>query len=408
MSVITHNKFRNNIINELAHFAVFGMTGSGKTFMTKCFIRVYLGCEPTETVIFTSQEREWGDYPHVMPWDKDNVEDMKKMLQDKNMITEDRKFPYTVVFDDVNNIINTNQDPTYKELFTSGRHNGIRCINLAHDNKATGKTALTNVHVIMVMGSGDKTIFNKVFMDAGLTYPQMQQLWREMGDDKEYKCAVLHKNKSNMTVLPRAAGKKETDAFVKNLVKNRTVERVVDRDVVIDDRSSIAQNPQNTQFFGIAPTTNIGNKYAHNLHDQSINNTKINNNIKAKQLSEMKTVQNNMKVHEVHVNRKVGVVSRIYKTIDIVNQAYRDADEIKYITNSVNILMRPDIQATVNTVEEYLPDFMLEFAEQKYTPRQQDYTGALMNTYQAAASGKMNTLFGAGVNLFQSYHTYFR
>lgn len=396
--------------NRLAHTIMFGSTGTGKTFFAKFYARKFYKCEKDDIVVFTTNPGQWDGYKTVTGWTQDTVKEVYDEFAAKDKITKDKPFPYCVVFDDFNNSISTNGDNLYKEMFTSGRHKGIRCINLAHDDRAMGKTALTNSAIILIMGSCAQDLYRRIAVGVMMSLRMTNDLWSKLGSDRQYKTVIFDKERGCGYTIDKVWDVDDEKPLV--VIPDRT--RTITRDIDVHPQSTMANNPENLQFFGMhgatGGNTSFGNKSAHNMMDQSINFTKVDNNLKTKQMMELNQVQNNQQIQKVVVQRTVDVVKDAYIAVDIVNKQYRTAEEMRFLVKAVNAYMRHPQQATIHNIEEYLPYFMKRIDGQVYIPRDKkvDVGNVVLNTAEAVSKGKLNSNLGMGIHLFETFNTFFK
>jgi Cdc6-like AAA superfamily ATPase len=113
------------------HVCVYGGTATGKTVFMKYLIDKYTS-DKSIVHIFSTSVYQWLEYPNVYT----NWSDITKVKQ----IAAGNK-ETLVILDDFNDIVDTIHDKKYIELFTRGRHLGIRVLTVAHKPTSIGKDA---------------------------------------------------------------------------------------------------------------------------------------------------------------------------------------------------------------------------------------------------------------------------
>lgn len=118
------------------HICLYGGTNTGKTVFMKYLVDKYLENNlytKDDIYVFTTNEYQWEDYKNIYT-------EWCKIKEVKNKIVKGTKRGL-ILLDDFNNDIDTIYDKQYIDLFTRGRHMGIRIITVAHKPTSIGKDA---------------------------------------------------------------------------------------------------------------------------------------------------------------------------------------------------------------------------------------------------------------------------
>jgi hypothetical protein len=151
-----------DISNTTGHFLLIGSTMSGKTYLAKHLIRCL---KFSSVLVFSLIEDTWTDVPNAefysyKEWNRDEVLNITFNRWQQELREVGGYLPKAIVFDDYNQVVNTQQDPLYKQLFESARHYNVRLFNLGHTPTAAGLVTRNNCSNIILFPS-----FNKQTVD---------------------------------------------------------------------------------------------------------------------------------------------------------------------------------------------------------------------------------------------------
>jgi hypothetical protein len=343
-------------ISDVGHILIYGPTYSGKTYFCKYLIEQL---KPENIYVFTSTPRAWKGYELYDDFDGN----ITKILTDSQYLfdnQEDERCNQIVVFDDYNDKINTITNKKYKELFTGGRHKGIRVINLAQQSKAIGPTVRDNVKYVFTMAltSADEvksiadTYFNKERFE-------FKKIINKAHETNTYSTVMLNvqtrktktivapeKKKSNIPSLD-----KQTDILtVRPRLNNDTNQYQITKDVNLPQDSVLNINPSDAIDNRVVSYDQIqydtrqgensqfGNKYANgNMIDNSHNNFNIDYQFKNQQLKETNIVNNQNRVYTNKVSNQMELDNHKHK---------QDLKRFEYIDKTIELLNTPDFQLT--------------------------------------------------------------
>lgn len=360
------------IYQTVGHILVFGQTYSGKTFYTKHLISQL---QHKEVHVFTKSPQQWIDFT-------DNVYDEF----DENIKTLNERFykqapyidcPYIIVFDDFNDSINVNTNTSYRELFTRGRHNGIRIINIAHTAKSIGLLARQNSRYAAIMcTTSDPEIRELAGMFMSGNYLMLRNACEDAKKQNQYS-AILLDSRSKLI-----------DTDIAPILIENTVE--------VSQNSSIMQDIGNAQYLGYTPpqTMNIANKSAHNMVDNSTNNFQINNKIKIQQMIEINNAHNDIKRTNQTFNYNFQLKQDTLDVQKIVRKQFLTPEDKDKIVQTINSTLRPEPPVNIYDYEELLPQFMSHYFKESYTPlnKRSKYSSLLSSTGNMILSGTNNPL----------------
>lgn len=145
---------------ESGHMAIYGPTESGKTRYAKTLITNVL--KPHNLIVFLgSIDKSWDCFalPTVLEgvdWVMkcsvyDSFDDNIEKILDDCIAEHAEGHKTVIVFDDFNNKINTQTNTRYIELFTQGRHAGIRVINMSQTGVGIGKASRGNIRYVALL-----------------------------------------------------------------------------------------------------------------------------------------------------------------------------------------------------------------------------------------------------------------
>lgn len=276
----------STIVNGLEHIFIFGTTMSGKTHLARYLCRL----TQREIHLFTlDTNRTWDSITCTKHHDFAELAPLYEQATPEH--------PTIIVFDDFNDRIQPT-DSTYKELFTSGRHRGIRIITLAHTFAANGKTARSNCGLGILMASSVDATTATEF--AGLYSYDKRQLMETAANaiQSEYAAIILRKPARLLGVLtaPKQYNIAQELARIekpKSIIQDVEVELPPDAGILhAPAYIGLGQNQGGT----VSPTVNMGSKQAHNMLDQSVNNFTTNMKASSSQL-----IQNTVDAHQVNI-----------------------------------------------------------------------------------------------------------
>lgn len=347
--------------------------------------------------------------------------------------------PFIVVFDDFNDAINTTSNDNYKQLFNRGRHNGIRVMNLAHNSHAIGPTARANTRYAIIMASTSDDELEKL---ADCFWSKNHMHLKQLADDarKDSMYIAIMLDKRNKTFVYEDAKPKVTPVIPvrrgdgpnnilsidtregENLefLKTHGVVANIDTSLLpgaqpqhyyqhqmmgdtpytsqyypksptthdieiqteLSDDSVLLQNPGQAGYLGVgAPSfaTNMGNKQAHNLVDNSNNVFNVNHNIKMKQMIEANKIRNEIELENLDHKRQYDEKREALAIRDIIYKQFKTPTEERMIAECLNKNMRPRRPYTTRDYEEGIPIFMKRNFNETYDPRIKDKRTALLN-----------------------------
>lgn len=123
---------------------IYGESATGKTTFIKYLLDLAVKSEKytiDDIHVFTTSRYQWeAGYPHI-------YEDAEDLPRAQCAIINSKR-QGIIVFDDFNNKINTNSSQ-YGDLYTRGRHVGIRVMAVAHRPKSIGKDARSSIRYAM-------------------------------------------------------------------------------------------------------------------------------------------------------------------------------------------------------------------------------------------------------------------
>tara|TARA_R110002153_G_scaffold274345_1_gene448989 strand:+ start:4704 stop:6029 length:1326 start_codon:yes stop_codon:yes gene_type:complete len=160
------------------HVAIYGPTESGKTQYAMKLIKEVI--RPDHIVVFLgSEDRTWANamggeiecHGKLKPLEFDPV--IAKVRQQATARNATGRATI-VVFDDYNTDINSTNSASYNQLFTAGRHCGIRIINMSQTAKGIGKDARGNVRYFFSLHMSNMEYVKDLAGFINIPYAEMQ------------------------------------------------------------------------------------------------------------------------------------------------------------------------------------------------------------------------------------------
>lgn len=364
-------------IDPIGHFIIFGPTGSGKTYYTKHLLQtlhfkkiyVFAGerhqwMNPTvgqQRTSSTAYEVQTDPFPtacdSIIQYTSDYMTKQRSKNPDYN------ECPFAVVFDDYNDEINTSHDEHYKKLYTKGRHNGIRVINLAHYTKAIGPVARSNVKYIAMMATMPEDEIRSIAdIWYGRDHLKLAKYAREALEESEYSVVLFNRTTKHITTtIAPMRDTHNNGVIVQNAITEPDDQPVAtyNHSVIVEPHpnSTISQRPESVAYNRIGSTLNIGNKQANNLYDNSRNQFNIDHTIRQDQKIEANQVNNRLKFQNIRVNNTINMYQEMHDVHDIIHKPWKSPDEIQKIVYVLNKTLRPTPPFTIHDYEEGLPEF---------------------------------------------------
>lgn len=231
-------------LEEYGHVGVFGASGSGKTTYIKSIIEK-LETPPEKVHVYTATGYQWHDVSNNVYDDFGNIGDVVSKIN-----KEKAGGKGVIVFDDFNEVINTQSNPKYIGLFTHGRHAGVIVINGAHAPTSMGAKARKQLKYTVIMNTSDM---------ENLTALSNYYLLGDTGK------------------LIKAMDEKP-DKYTACVIENET------RKITYDKAGAVVNNIGNKNFENC------------NVRDQSQTNYNINQNIEVKNMVEANQIKNELSV----------------------------------------------------------------------------------------------------------------
>lgn len=370
---------------DFGHMIVHGETNSGKTCFTRHLLKLL---QPDDIWLFTTTAHDW---ENVTSPDKVFAADFETngepvMAECKRRVSairskdpEFRGVPFVFVFDDFD--VDTNHCKSYRELWSRGRHYGIRVISLIQYSKMQGPLVRTNARYWHIMATAK---IDEIKHLAGLFYNndsfKLSAIIRKAREESSWNCVVFdgrtlgyvvsHASLPSTTQHPRSSDPAVLSST--RALNTINTERLVD----LPPDSSILADPANAGYLGIAaPNVNpvgvnssisMGQKTAHNMVDNSVNNFAVNHNIKMEQLVSANTTQNNLKLQNITVNHMIQLKQDVYDCARLLDKPYMTSVETDRVISTMNSSLRPKIPITRSNYHDAVPVFMREFHNRDY------------------------------------------
>jgi hypothetical protein len=316
-------------------------------------------------------------------WTKERIEEIKRSSKEDQRCTipgtEFQRFNL-IIFDDYNNEINTHVNTDYKDLFTRGRHNNLRVMNLVHHSTAIAPIARKQCKFNMVLAATiDRGELKEL---AKCCYRGPENMFIKsidsIRDKNRYSSMFVDKSDTRIAAITADYKKvKDRDARVDELVAKQTGRTLAAADseveVALPPGSSLLETPGDAAFEGVAdpfgggdsnaqyvnPTMggnmfgSIGQKNILN-HGQFADNSKNVYNTQYKvnqqQMLDTQMINHQQRVMQMEYKMKEDLAARKYKCWELVNQENVTLGEMGYVLETVNMMLRPKTPYTRKTL----------------------------------------------------------
>ena len=286
------------------HICLYGGTNTGKTYFMKYLTNKYLEAKKyamDDVYVFTTNAYQWEDYKNV-------YEEWEKLKEVKNKILKTTK-KGLILLDDFNNNVDTIHDKQYNDLFTRGRHMGIRVITVAHKPTSIGKDARESLlYAITGFSSNVEYIseLSKYYFSnqSGLLIKLLKE--------------GQQKGRYTMIVINKQTGETITDKAV--LENNEKIEAV-----------PAAQN-------GITAQSFVNTKSCVNDNSTNMTNYNINNQIAIKQRYEDNRVNNDLRKINYEAQKDLETYKQKDECYDLCMKWNKDENDITRLVFLLNKL----------------------------------------------------------------------
>lgn len=355
-------------IEPVGHIIVFGDSYSGKTYFTKHFIK---SLNPKKVFAFAGEQYQW-DQPEYDVQKDDFETSANKIItecsQHMTNLREEAKnnnqeleasTPFVLVFDDFNEEINTKSNELYKQLYTRGRHHGIRIINIAHHSKAIGPAARANAKYIFMMCSmADDEIKAIADMFFGKDHLRLMSAAKKALSESKYNVLMIDRVKKTIHI-DKAPDKslmlKQSDDIIPVIPRHQSLE------VVPNDMATISQMPGDIHYNRIGGGMQLGNKSAQYMYDNSKNQFNVDYTIKNEQKITSNHTNNKIKFENIKVENTINLYQNMHDVADIVRKPWHSPEEIKKIVYVLNRTLRADPPYTIHDYKEGIRPFLKQY-----------------------------------------------
>lgn len=320
-------------LNANGHICIYGGTSTGKTVFMKYLIDKYINAgkyNDDEIYIFSTSTYQWDGYKNVCTeWG-----DLKEV---KNKVLKSTNKRGLVVLDDFNDIIDTVHDKRYIELFTRGRHIGIRVMTVAHKPTSIGKDARESLLYAITGFSSNIDYINELSKYFyGNQNNKLQQLLREGNRKGPYTMLIINK-RTEQTFTDKAP-------YSVDSINTDTQNTPYDSNNYSDTPNSINAGVQNTKNC---------------VYDQSKNmtNYNINNKIEINQMFQRNEANNRLKEINYQHNKKMRLLREKEECYSLCLKTIKKEEDIMRQIDLLNQFCQVSCVNRFN-LENYSTSFM--------------------------------------------------
>ena len=299
-------------LQEYGHVGVFGASGSGKTTYIKHILEK-LDIPRERIYVYTTTGYQWNDVGEVYD-DFGNIGDLVSKIN-KNKHTGKS----VIIFDDFNEVINTQTDTKYIGLFTHGRHAGIIVINGAHTPTSMGAKARKQLKYTAIMNTSDMEILSA--LSQYYLLGDTEKLIKSMGEKPDKYTAVVIENETRKLYWDKAGRETQNNSGNVN--------------------------------------NNIGNKeYKEcNVMDQSSNNYTVNQNIEIKNMIEANSIKNELSLVNYQHRLKLKKLESQEELKNLILKYAKTRHDYNKMVSLLNTFITNHVVTHVN-FKEYIQPFM--------------------------------------------------
>lgn len=375
-------------IEPIGHFIVFGPTGSGKTYYTKHLIKTL---KFEKVFVFAGEPYEW-EYPEYIVQKESFTDSCSKIVTEcsghmdglRGIATaRGEEFvsscPFAVVFDDYNDEINTSHNEHYKRMYTKGRHNGIRVINLAHYTHAIGPAARANAKYIALMATMPENEVKSIAdIWFGKDHIQLNKVVKDAMQENERNVVLINRNTKKINVMIAPPKQRQLVNIVDPRYDYNNQSITVDVD--LHENSALNRNPDSLAYNRVGGQLCVGNKTAHNMVDNSKNMFNIDHSVKIEQKIQSNQINNQLKFQNIQINNTINLYQDIHDVHDLVHKPWNSPEETQKIVYTLNRSLRPNPPFTIKDYREGIPEFEKRFFKNKSYVRadEQDIFGTFI------------------------------
>lgn len=325
------------------HICLYGGTNTGKTFFMKYITDKYIKEKKytlDDVYIFTTNSYQWDGYTHI-------YDEWNKLKDVKNRIIKTTK-KGLILLDDFNNDVDTIHDKQYIDLFTRGRHMGIRVITVAHKPTSIGKDARESLlYAITAFSSNVEYIseLSKYYFSN-----QSNLLIKLLKEGQQ-------KGRFTMLVINKQTGKTFTDKAPEK----------EDQLIPVNEFNEDRNNFDNNQMEGGFAAQNISSsKNCVNDNSTNMTNYNINNQIAIKQRYEDNRVNNDLRRINYKAQKELELWKQKDECYDLCMKWNKDENEINRLVFLLNKLCSVSCVRFSN-IEKWCKAFMNHnFPDVKY------------------------------------------
>jgi hypothetical protein len=325
-------------LEEYGHVGVFGSTGSGKTTYIK-YMLDNLNSERDSTHVYSTTGYQWKDVTDLVYESFDNIGDV---VSSSNKKFKDSGTKTFIIFDDFNEVINTQTDKRYIALFTHGRHAGIVVINGGHTPTSMGAKARKNLKYSVIMNTSDME-----------TLSSLSQYYLLGNTDK----------------LIRAMDDKP-DKFTAVVIENET------RSIKYDKAGSFS----NSNNRGGGVNNEIGNKSFNdcNVMDQSSTNYNINQNIEIKNMIEANDIKNQLSMVNYKHRLEMKKMESQEELKNLILKFAKTRQDQSRMVSLLNVFIT-NYDVTISNAHKYITPFMSHYYPTERYAFNDDFTTRLVD-----------------------------
>lgn len=349
---------------ESGHIAIYGPTESGKTRYAKTLITQVL--KPHNLIVFLgSIDKSWDVYktPTKLPATdyemKGKVFDdfdanIEKVLEEC-LIEHSEGRKTVIVFDDFNNKINTQTNTRYIELFTQGRHAGIRVINMSQSGAGIGKQSRGNIRYAALLYINNIDFVRGLSSFLNNNYARLSELMESIAGsrnviliDCKYQDIVIDNSENYRVNIPGtlAVAGEAPDIY------NR----------LMGEFDAGIMQPQRTENVGNDTVGNVGSVGTKNVMNNGVynDNTQINfqNNIEIKKRLELNRAEQNITVDNYKFQRTMKSMTEKDELYDLLMKYTRTHEEFVRCVTLLTTICKLDKNTILDNFAHYSQKFL--------------------------------------------------
>jgi hypothetical protein len=389
------------VFDPRGHIIIYGPTMCGKTLYAQYVINKI---KVKKTYVFTRTPRDWPQTSTRVLCDGNFEEEVTKMYEECESYMDEKykedpqyaQCPFAVVFDDYATVINMTSNKAFIDLWTRGRHAGMRIISLAHQFSSIGPSIRANSAYVCISCTAIDEEIKLLAETFFRTCPsKLSYMCKLALQTNKYIMVVIH-NKTDLSV-------DKAPAPASQIIEHKVPMCLEGLNPDPAYREIPRMEPYtNTSAASLSSPMTFGCKSAHNMFDGSVNNFQVNNSMQNTQLLENNDIHNKIKLANYYAERKLELTKLRDQFREMVYMPYRSTEDKLKMLYTLNTMLRPNPKYSLDNMDSGVEQFMQYYfpADQYKTPH---YKKGDISSLVTASSAVLMTSNSPFASLIEAY-----